>query len=155
MSAVKRVGNYRSSKKLEAAAARKDREQQLRNFFSFALKTRLVQVGMTQSELARQVNKILPHPHKITRSSISKYVHSKNPDSKPNPIRLAAIAKVLDVDPSQLVPVSRQIDSFVPVDFSATSDGRAHLKINRVYSMRAALEILRITEEDKANGEPN
>ena len=144
----KRKGNYRSQKKLDAAAARRDREQQKRNFFSAVLAARLTQIGMTQSELARRATKLLTPPNKVTRSSISKYVHAKDPSSKPNPVRLAAIAKVLDLDPMQLVPAGKA-DPFIPVDFSATSDGRAYLKINRTFSMKTALEILRLTELDE------
>ena len=115
----------------------------------------MTQLGITQSELARRASKLLPPPHKITRSSISKYVHATNPNSKPNPIRLAAIAKVLNVDPSEIVPSGRSVDPFIPVDFSATSDGRAWLKINRTFSMKTALEILRLVElEDRLGVEP-
>jgi transcriptional regulator with XRE-family HTH domain len=147
----KRKGNW-SQKQLEAAAARKDREQQRRNFFAHALEARLTQLGMTQSELAREVNRILPPGVRISRSSISKYVHAKIPTSKPNPVRLAAIAKVLGVDQSQLVPSGRAADKFIPVDFSATTDGRALLRINRTFSMKAALAILRIVQEEDAKG---
>jgi transcriptional regulator with XRE-family HTH domain len=145
---AKRKGNYRSQKKLEAAAARKDREQQRRDFFAHALEARLTQMGMTQSELAREVNRILPPGVHISRSSISKYVHAKEPSSKPNPVRLAAIAKVLGVDQTQLVPSGRAIDKFLPVDFSATTDGRVHLKINRTFSTKTALAILRLVQEE-------
>ncbi len=149
-----RIGNYRSVAKLEAAAARHDREQKQRNFAAHFLHARMLQLGLTQSELARRATQLLPDGMQVTRSSVSKYIAGDNPNSKPSPVRLQAIAQVLDVKPEQIVPPARP-HRFVPVDFRTTSDGRAWLKIDRSFSKPTALRILQIIEDDDAKNSLN
>ncbi len=150
MSHRRRVGNFRSVAKLEAAAARHDREQKQRNFASHFLHARLLAVGITQSELARRATKLLPNGMRVTRSSISKYLAGDSPNSKPNPIRLKAIADALGVRPEHIVPPAKQVDKFIPVDFRTTSDGKAWLRIDRAFSKPTALKILQLVEEEDA-----
>ncbi len=116
----------------------------------------MMQMGITQSELARRATQLLePKGLKITRSSISKYLEADGPSSKPNPVRLQAIARVLDVAPEQIVPPAQHANRFVPVEFKITSDGKAWLTINQAFSQSAALRILKIAEEDSSSSGSN
>jgi transcriptional regulator with XRE-family HTH domain len=146
----------RSARALEAAAARKAREQQLRNIFARRLEAARIAKGWNMSELAREASRHLPTPKRgqkqgkgVTRDLISNYTRAK---MRPRPEYLEAIAKALDMTREELMPSSPGAapppDQFPAMTLNQQEDGRAWIRLNRALSMPAALAIIEIVQKE-------
>lgn len=104
----------------------------------------MLRKGWHQSELARRAN--------LPRDSISVYVRGR---SLPTPTNLAILADTLGVRPEELLPnhVESAIDADNPaIEFrvSPNAPSVAWLRINRLVSVRTALQIMELVENDDA-----
>ena len=146
-----RKGNYRSAAKLEAAAARAEREQRRRNYCARKIQALLQEKGWSQAELARRASAHLTPPDKVGRDSISKYIMA-NPRSKPSDVHLTAIAKAFGVPPETIVPPNRATEdkgAFPALEISSINGGRVWLAVNQAVDMATATEIMTLLRKDK------
>jgi transcriptional regulator with XRE-family HTH domain len=124
----------------------------IRMEFARRLQAALNERGWTQSELARRMVPLLKHS-RLGRDNISKYVRGK---VLPLPPALEAMAKVLEMKTSELLPARATPPAgaeYAPMSVKDIGDGRVWLQINRSVTWRKGLEILRILqEEDKTEG---
>lgn len=102
----------------------------------------MLRKGWHQSELARQSG--------LPRDSISVYIRGR---SLPTAVSLKALASALDITPEELLPnhVESAIDDDAPsIEFKVSPNlpDRAWLRVNRLVSIRAALKIMDILEND-------
>lgn len=102
----------------------------------------MLRKGWHQSELARQAD--------LPRDSISVYIRGR---SLPTPLNLRQLAAALDVTPEELLPnyVESAIDDDQPsleLKVSPNMPDQAWLRINRLVSVRAALKIMDVLEND-------
>ena len=104
----------------------------------------MLRKGWHQSELARQSG--------LPRDSISVYVRGK---SLPTPSSVQALSAALGIAPDELLP--NQIESAIDEDapamemkVSPNMPGKAWLRINRLVTVRTALKIMDILENDDA-----
>lgn len=68
------------------------------------IRLRRESAGLSQEDLAYQVRDILRGSLKVTARGISKYETGESGATRPNPLLLAAISKVLDCDIDDLAP---------------------------------------------------
>jgi transcriptional regulator with XRE-family HTH domain len=137
----------RSPKALAAAAARKEREQGLRDHFAYQLNTLRIKKGWNLSELARRAG--------LDRSTIGNYAKAK---SKPRPEHLGPIAAALDVPPEQLMPQApdgpRAVAYALPPGAAGAfrmetlPSGKVLLQLHREVTMATAAEIMRLLQQD-------
>lgn len=125
-------------------ADNRDGDQVVKNQFSRRLYNALVAKGLTQSELARRAG--------LNRAAVSSYATAR---SLPNPANLAALAKVLDQAPEELLPPIGELtaESATHIDASSYKDvggGNARLQINKIVPTKLALEILRMVSDGSA-----
>lgn len=104
----------------------------------------MVAKGWRQSELARQAD--------LPRDSISVYIRGK---SLPTPQSLQALANALGVSSDDLLPnhVENAIDEDYPaldIRVSPGSPDKAWLRVNRLVTLRTALEVAKLLEADLA-----
>ena len=104
------------------------------------------------SELARRTAPLLKHS-RLGRDNISKYVRGK---VLPLPPALEAMAKVLEMKTSELLPARATRSAgadYPPLSVKDIGEGRVWLQINRSVTWQKGLEIIRILkEEDKIEG---
>jgi transcriptional regulator with XRE-family HTH domain len=98
--------------------------------------------GWRQSELARQAD--------LPRDSVSTYIRGK---TLPTPLSLQKLADALGVASEELLPnvVEGAIDEDIPsleMKVSPNAPETAWLRVNRAVSLKTALEIMRLLEED-------
>jgi len=123
----------------------------IRMDFAKRLQDRLSDLGWNQSELARRMAPLLKES-RIGRDNISKYVRGK---VLPLPAALAAMAKVLDCEPNDLLPsratsgVSKELS---PMDVRDIGDGRVWLQINQAVDWDVALDVMRRIREGSKGG---
>jgi len=121
----------------------------IRMEFARRLQAALSERGWTQAELARRTAPLLKHS-RLGRDNISKYVRGK---VLPLPPSLEAMAKVLEMKPSELLPARAAPAAgaeYPPLSAQDVGEGRVWLSVNRTVTWRTGLEILRILhEEDK------
>ena len=103
----------------------------------------MVRKGWTQSELARQAG--------IARDSVSTYVRGR---SLPEPLNLERLAKALGVSAAELLPnhMESAIDDDAPsleLKVSTANANLAWLRVNRLVTTRAAMEIMSILNDDE------
>lgn len=113
----------------------------IRMDFAKRLQDALSDKGWTQSELARRMAPLL-RESRIGRDNISKYVRGK---VLPLPPALAAMAKVLGCEPSDLLPsraTQAVSDQLSPMDVRDIGGGRYWLQINQAVDADIALEIM-------------
>ncbi|MBN8997740.1 MAG: helix-turn-helix transcriptional regulator [Rhizobiales bacterium] len=123
-------------------------------YFASKLQKAIVDLGMNQSDLAREVQKHLPKGRTIGRDSISLYIRGK---VLPNAINLKAIAAALKVDAKDLLPhkgVPSVIDNHPTRDTRLLGDGNTWLRINEAVPTDLALKIVSMlnANEKKARG---
>ena len=97
--------------------------------FGRRLQRLLNERGWTQAELARRVAQLLPDM-RVGRDNISKYVRGL---VLPLPPMLAAICKVLEVEPTDLLPsraTRATVEEHAPIGLRDLGDGRAWLEIH-------------------------
>ncbi len=102
----------------------------------------MLRKGWHQSELARQSG--------LPRDSISVYIRGK---SLPTPLSLKQLADALGVATEELLPnhAESAIDEDTPsIEFKVSPNmpDRAWLRVNRLVSVRAALKIMDVLEND-------
>ncbi len=125
----------------------------IRMEFARRLQNALNERGWTQSELARRVAPLLKHS-RIGRDNISKYARGK---VLPLPPALEAIAKVLEMKSSDLLPMraSAAGSEHPPMSVRDLGDDRmAWVQINMALPWDKALEIQRIIRrKNEENGD--
>lgn len=128
----------------------------LRQEFARRLSKAIQDANINQSELAEKASKFLPEDEQMGRSLVSAYVRGR---AIASPSRLTAMCKVLKVEEEWLVPkaMAPSVDRDNPTfNMQALEDGNVWLKLNRPLSMKAALKIMQIVEQDdEENGAPN
>jgi len=111
--------------------------------FGRRLYSLMIAKGWHQSELARQSS--------IPRDSISTYVRGR---SLPTPQNLELLAGALGVTAEELLPdyaeasVADEENPSFEMRVSGAAPGTAWVRVNRLVSMTAAIEIARILEND-------
>ena len=122
----------------------------IRMEFARRLQAALSERGWTQSELARRMAPLLKHS-RLGRDNISKYVRGK---VLPLPPALEAMAKVLEMKTSELLPARASPSAgaeYPPMSVKDIGEGRVWLQINRSVTWGKGLEILRILQEEDKN----
>jgi transcriptional regulator with XRE-family HTH domain len=122
----------------------------IRMEFARRLQAALNERGWTQSELARRMAPMLKDS-RLGRDNISKYVRGK---VLPLPRSLEAMAKVLEMKTSELLPARATPAAgaeYPPLSVKDVGEGRVWLQINSTVSWRKGLEILRIMREEDEN----
>ena len=122
----------------------------IRMEFARRLQAALNERGWTQSELARRMAPLLKHS-RLGRDNISKYVRGK---VLPLPPALEAMAKVLEIKTSELLPARATPSAgaeYPPLSVKDIGEGRVWLQINRSVTWRKGLEIMRILQEEDKN----
>lgn len=117
--------------------------------FAKRLQSKLTAKHYNQSDLARAASKFLPKGKELTRDLVSNYVRGLN---LPRPPILAALAKALDCDVEDLLPLGsvNTVDSDGPtVQAKTLENGAMWLKINAVVPMNRALKILALLEDEE------
>ncbi len=119
----------------------------VRREFSYRLKTKMLEKGWNQSELARQAGAFMPSGS-LGRDSVSGYIRGR---FIPGPDALNALAKALDVESSDLLTsevVSTQIDE-ASLTLTLADKGKVLLKINGYVKLRTAAKIMEILADDQ------
>jgi transcriptional regulator with XRE-family HTH domain len=116
-----------------------DYEWQLKEF-SRRLRQKLNEKGWNQSELARRMAPLLPN-NRTGRDNISKYVRGK---VLPLPHHLAAMCRVLECEPSDLLPPvpDRNGKDQSGLRYEQRNDGTVLLYVNRVFPENVAYKAL-------------
>jgi transcriptional regulator with XRE-family HTH domain len=114
----------------------------IRMDFARRLQAALVDRGWTQSELARRVAPLLKNS-RLGRDNISKYVRGR---VLPLPAALAAIAKVLEMESHDLLPVGRAPSAVEseqpPMSIQTLGEGEmGWIKLNMALPFDVILEI--------------
>ena len=118
--------------------------------FAQRLQTRMIDSGMTQSDLVRATNKLLPVGHSMSRDSMSKYLRGKN---IPNPVYATAMAKALGAKPEDLLPSRGPLtrdsasDMAAPFKMTEQGDGNVWVSINMAMPWDAALEVMKLVRK--------
>jgi transcriptional regulator with XRE-family HTH domain len=120
----------------------------IRMDFARRLQSALVQKGWTQSELARRVAPLLKNS-RLGRDNISKYVRGK---VLPLPPALNAIARVLDLDVTELLPQGRAPSAVEserpPFEIKTLEEGEmAWIHLSMALPFTTCLEIRRLVRE--------
>jgi transcriptional regulator with XRE-family HTH domain len=148
-----------SEKRLAAAAARKDREQRLRDYFANKLNTLRLEKGWSQSDLAREAAAHMPKGPdgkplaQMGRDSVSNYLRGK---TKPRPEHLEPLAKALGVSRDDLYPPPT-----VPVPeppqlafrMERQPNGSVLVEIHEEVPLSVAIEIMKLLDRDAATEE--
>jgi len=114
-----------------------------RKEFGQRLFNAMITKDMSQSDLARAAD--------IGRDSVSNYVRGI---SLPNPTTLERLAKVLGLQPVDLLPnydaraIAAEESPSLEIKTSATDESRTWVRLNREISTGAALKILQVVNED-------
>lgn len=111
--------------------------------FGRRLYNAMLRKGWTQSELARRSD--------VKRDSVSTYVRGV---SLPGPLNLKKLAAALEVSESELLPnhIEAAIDEDVPsleLKISSSDSRVAWLRVNRLVSTSAAVQIVEILNSDE------
>jgi len=110
----------------------------------------MIEKGMTQSDLMRATNKLLPVGHSMSRDSVSKYLRGKN---VPNPIYATAMAKSLGIKPDELLPNRGPLtrdnasDMAAPFRMIEQGDGNVWVSINMAMPWATALEVMQLVKK--------
>lgn len=119
--------------------------------FAKRLQHYMVKKGWNQSELARAADreiKRIDKTKRFGRDNVSVYMRAK---SLPGPIQLAALAKVLNVKVEELLPqrgVPTASDRAPPFDMRSLEDGNVWLRVNQSISMKSAMKIMAVINEE-------
>lgn len=119
--------------------------------FARRLQRLMYSKGWNQSDLARAVEKRLGRP--FGRDNVSHYIRGK---SLPREDIQAALAAVLGVDPSEIVPPVARASAAnrnPPIDIRALEDGNAWLKINMAVPFGVAVKVLNLVNPDDGSDE--
>jgi transcriptional regulator with XRE-family HTH domain len=119
--------------------------------FGRRLQARMDALGWNQSELARRATDWLPKPtkgqkqgHGIGRDAISNYIRGEH---LPRPAQLRAIARAVELDESDLLPVSSMptVATTAP-EYSMTSEGTGltFLRVAKAVPTDIALQIIQL-----------
>jgi transcriptional regulator with XRE-family HTH domain len=128
-------------------------EGTLKREFAKRLAAEINKQGWNGSELARRASKYAP----VTRDNVSNYL---NAAAIAGPTKLVAMAKALNVTPTDLLP-SRPRDPAAaasPLQMRDLGNGTAQLTIDRVVPYRLALDVLNLlgastnTDDEDKNG---
>jgi transcriptional regulator with XRE-family HTH domain len=120
--------------------------------FANRLQARMIDKGLNQSELARRVEMELRKAEpdiKFGRDNISNWIRAVY---MPNPTWLAALAKVLDCEPADLVPtrgVKSSESSSPPLMVRELEDGKLWLRLNMAVDFDIFLKIMALVEEQR------
>jgi transcriptional regulator with XRE-family HTH domain len=123
----------------------------LKREFGRRLQERMDDLGWNQSELSRRATEWLPKPakgqkqgHQIGRDAISNYVRGEH---LPRPAQLRALARALECDESDLLPVSSvpTVATASP-EYSMTSEGLGltFLRVAKTIPTDIALQIIQL-----------
>ncbi|MEP6827960.1 MAG: helix-turn-helix domain-containing protein [Aestuariivirga sp.] len=118
--------------------------------FAQRLQTRMIDKGMTQSDLMRATNKLLPVGHSMSRDSVSKYLRGRN---IPNPIYITAIARALGMKPDDLLPSRGPLtregssDALAPFKMTEQGDGNVWVSINMAVPWGTALKLMELVKK--------
>ena len=117
--------------------------------FAQRLQTLMIDKGMTQSDLMRAANKLLPVGHSISRDSISKYIRGRN---MPNPVYTTAIARALGIKADELLPSRGPLlregasEAMAPFKMTEQGDGNVWVSINMAMPWATALEVMKLVK---------
>lgn len=125
--------------------------------FATNLRNAMNRKGYNQAMLVSRASTYAPKSHPISRSNISEYCGGKK---MPGPVRLNAIAKALEVEVHDLVPITAPRTrtalphpaggSFEMID---VGNGQVRMIFDRTMPMMKATEILSVLNSiDKARG---
>lgn len=113
--------------------------------FARRLHRALAERGWTQSELMRRAQPFLPEGVRLGRDSVSQWM---NRPSTPDPVRLEAVAKALNMRPADLVPAHvLPAPAGDAPDFAIEADAGGetmYVRINQRLPAEIALEIQRL-----------
>lgn len=115
--------------------------------FARRVQAAMVEKGWNQAELARRATLHMPGKATMSRDTISKYV---NAVTLPGPERLAALAKALGKEPSDLLStrgVTLGGDRVPAFDMRDSGDGRIWLRINQEVTYEQAMKIMAVLRE--------
>lgn len=108
--------------------------------FARRLINRRSDLGLSQSNLALRASDHLPDSRSFSRASISRYESGEN---VPGPSTLAALAKVLQCEPADLVPSRRALASpRAPLALEQDPAGNVKLSIDQVVPFDVAMKII-------------
>lgn len=107
----------------------------------------MLEKGWRQSELARRAG--------IQRDSVSVYVRGR---SFPTPLNLSKMAKALGVNPEDLLPNTletaiRDDEPDFEMKVSPGDTTRAWVRLNRMLTLKTAVQIAALVQADAADGE--
>jgi transcriptional regulator with XRE-family HTH domain len=123
--------------------------------FARRLHTLLAQGGMSQSDLARAIwgPGTDPRGYNVAKNR-DRIVHYLRGRSLPNPENLRKMAEALGVTPEELMPpTSAAVDDENPavsISMVGGHPGRAHLVVNKLVSMKLALQIGELLNQEEA-----
>jgi transcriptional regulator with XRE-family HTH domain len=118
--------------------------------FASKLQELMLKKNWNQSDLARAAAKFMPDK-KFNRDNISQYIRGL---TFPYPLRLAALARALGVDPQELRPRGTVVpgagDRTPPLDVRALGDGKVWLRVNQAVDLQTAMKVLSILGQTDA-----
>lgn len=118
--------------------------------FAKRLQARMIDKGMTQSDLMRATNKLLPVGHVMSRDSVSKYIRGRN---MPNPVYTTAMARALGLKPDELLPSRGPLaregtsDALAPFKMTEQGDGNVWVSINMAMPWGTALKVMELVKK--------
>lgn len=116
--------------------------------FGRRLHATMVQAGFNQTQLAQRASMHLTDGARLGRDSISKYLSGHQ---VPNAERLKAIAKALNVQPTDLLPVAalRNDPASSPVSMRELDNGHVWLRINQEVAWDVAMKVLGLLKAER------
>lgn len=126
----------------EADQRRQVEKQVTRTEFARRLSRQLTLKGMTQADLSRRAQALAPEGVRIGPDSISHYVNGRY---LPSPSHLNILAKALDCDVLELLPVKgvpEAGESLPPIGVQDLENGNAWLRINQAVPWPLAVKVL-------------
>jgi transcriptional regulator with XRE-family HTH domain len=121
-------------------------EDSIKADFGLRLQRALIARGMTQSELAREVQTLMGKGRTFGRDNVSKYIRGH---ALPRDDRLELMAKVLKVKPEDLLlPGGRPTAAMRNPEFEvrSTGDGNSWVRINMSLPDAVAIEIMQLAK---------
>ncbi len=113
--------------------------------FASRLQKLITEKGWNQSELARRASDHMPEGQKMGRDNVSGYIRGT---TLPGPIKLAAIAKALGVQPEDILPqrgVPNAGSKTLPaLDMRDLGDGNVWMRVNQAVTRAIGLKIMNL-----------
>ncbi len=113
--------------------------------FASRLQKMITEKGWNQSELARRASDYMVEGGKIGRDNISGYIRGT---TLPGPLKLAAIAKALGVQPEDILPQrgvpNAGSKTLPPLDMRDLGDGNVWIRVNQAVSRNVGLKIMNL-----------